>query len=160
MVIPQKQSGGASKPVPAEFEVPYLAHATMERLNCVVDWRADSCEIWSGTQFQTIDAAAAAAVAGLKPAQVKIHTTMLGGGFGRRANPASDFIVEAVQVAKAAKVPGKVVWTREDDTRGGWDRPMWYRRVSRGGDGKRKSGRWTHTIVGQSLTAVTTFAAV
>src|SRR5207245_3974204 len=96
--------------VTAEFEVPYLAHATMEPLNCVVDLRADSCEIWSGTQFQTVDAAAAASVAGLKSAQVKIHTTMLGGGFGRRANPASDFIVEAVQVAKASKVPVKVVW--------------------------------------------------
>ncbi|HEY0729645.1 MAG TPA: molybdopterin cofactor-binding domain-containing protein, partial [Pyrinomonadaceae bacterium] len=84
---PAKVLPGAAKTITAEFEVPYLAHATMEPLNCVVDLRADSCEIWTGTQFHTGDAAAAAAIAGLKPTPVKIHTTLLGGGFGRRANP-------------------------------------------------------------------------
>ena len=156
---PAKALAGAAKTVTAEFEVPYLAHATMEPLNCVVDLRADSCEIWSGTQFQTVDAAAAAAVAGLKPAQVKIHTTMLGGGFGRRANPASDFIVEAVQVAKAAKVPVKVVWTREDDMHGGYYRPMWYDRLVGGVDAGGNPVAWTHTIVGQSIMQGTMFEA-
>ena len=96
---------GAAKKITAEYDVPYLAHAMMEPLNCVVDLRADSCEIWTGTQFQTGDRANAAKVAGLAPEKVQIHTTLLGGGFGRRANPASDFVMEAVNVAKAAKAP-------------------------------------------------------
>jgi isoquinoline 1-oxidoreductase beta subunit len=131
--------------------VPYLAHAMMEPLNCVVDLRADRCEIWTGTQLQTGDRMAAAATAGLKAEQVQIHTTLLGGGFGRRANPASDFVVEAVQVAKAAKVPVKVVWTREDDLRGGYYRPMWYDRMAGGVDAAGNPVAWTHTIVGQSI---------
>jgi len=101
----------AAKTITAEYDVPYLAHAMMEPLNCVVDLRADSCEIWTGTQFETVDRASAAQVAGLPPEKVKINTTLLGGGFGRRANPASDFVREAVQVAKVAKAPVKVVWT-------------------------------------------------
>ncbi|HEY3028356.1 MAG TPA: xanthine dehydrogenase family protein molybdopterin-binding subunit, partial [Pyrinomonadaceae bacterium] len=156
---PAKALAGAAKTIVAEYEVPYLAHAMMEPLNCVVDLRADHCEIWTGTQFQTVDRAAAAATAGLKPEQVEIHTTLLGGGFGRRANPASDFIVEAVQVAKAAKVPVKVVWTREDDTRGGWYRPMWYDRFVGGVDAGGNPVAWTHTIVGQSIMEGTPFAA-
>jgi len=154
-----KALAGAAKTIAAEYEVPYLAHATMEPLNCVVDLRENSCEIWTGTQLQTIDRMAAAAVAGLKPEQVQIHTTLLGGGFGRRANPASDFIVEAVHVAKAAKVPVKVVWTREDDTRGGYYRPMWYDRMVAGVDAAGNPVAWTHTIVGQSIMEGTPFAA-
>ncbi len=156
---PVKALAGAAKTITAEFEVPYLAHASMEPLNCLVDLRADHCEIWTGTQFQTIDRLAAASTAGLKPEQVEIHTTFLGGGFGRRANPASDFIVEAVQVAKAAKVPVKVVWTREDDTRGGWYRPMWYDRLTGGLDAQGNPVVWNHTIVGQSIMEGTLFAA-
>ena len=90
----------AAKQITAEYEVPYLAHATMEPLNCVVDLRADGCDIWTGTQFQTADRNAAARVLGLKPEKVRLHTTFLGGGFGRRANPQSDFVVEAAHVAK------------------------------------------------------------
>lgn len=155
---PVKALAGAAKTITAEYEVPFLAHASMEPLNCVVDLRADHCEIWTGTQFQTVDRMAAAAAAGLKPEQVEIHTTFLGGGFGRRANPASDFIVEAVQVAKAAKVPVKVIWTREDDTRGGWYRPMWYDRFVGGLDAQGNPLVWNHTIVGQSITEGTLFA--
>jgi isoquinoline 1-oxidoreductase beta subunit len=156
---PAKALAGAAKTIAAEYEVPYLAHATMEPLNCVVDLRENSCEIWTGTQLQTVDRMAAAAVAGLKPEQVQIHTTLLGGGFGRRANPASDFIVEAVHVAKAAKVPVKVVWTREDDTRGGYYRPMWYDRMVAGVDAAGNPVAWTHTIVGQSIMEGTPFTA-
>lgn len=156
---PTKALAGAAKTITAEFEVPYLAHATMEPLNCTVDLRGDSCEIWCGTQFQTGDAAAAAAIAGLKPTQVKIHTMLLGGGFGRRANPAADFVGEAVQIAKAAKVPVKVVWTREDDTRGGYYRPMWYDRMVGGVDASGSPVAWTHTIVGQSIMQGTPFEA-
>src|SRR6266576_3490652 len=148
----------AAKTITAEYDVPYLAHAMMEPLNCVVDLRTDSCEIWTGTQFETVDRMAAAAAAGLKPEQVKIHTMLLGGGFGRRANPASDFITEAVHVAKAAKVPVKVVWTREDDLHGGYYRPMWYDRMVGGLDAAGNPVAWTHTIVGQSIMEGTAFA--
>jgi isoquinoline 1-oxidoreductase beta subunit len=154
---PAKALAGAAKTITAEYEVPYLAHAMMEPLNCVVDLRPGSCEIWTGTQFQTVDRMAAAATAGLKAEQVQIHTTLLGGGFGRRANPASDFVIEAVQVAKAAKVPVKVVWTREDDIRGGWYRPMWYDRMVGGVDAAGNPVAWTHTVVGQSIMQGTMF---
>src|SRR5262249_58462952 len=109
---------GQANAIEAEYEVPYLSHAMMEPLNCVVDLKEDHCEIWTGTQFQTGDRAAAAEVARLKPEQVQIHTTLLGGGFGRRANPASDFVTEAVQVVRAARAPVKVIWTGEENMGG------------------------------------------
>jgi len=147
----------AARQVSAEYEVPYLAHASMEPLNCFVDMTADGCEIWTGTQFQTIDRNNAAAVAGLKPEQVKIHTTFLGGGFGRRANPHSDFVVMGVQVAKAVKKPVKVIWTREDDMKGGYYRPLWYDRISAGLDASGNVVAWHHTVVGQSIMTGTPF---
>src|SRR4030095_1152952 len=91
--------------------------------------------------------------------KVKLNTTLLGGGFGRRANPASDFVVEAVHVAKIVKAPVKVVWTREDDLAGGWYRPMWHDRFAAGLDSEGNPVAWTHTIVGQSITAGTAFEA-
>jgi isoquinoline 1-oxidoreductase beta subunit len=147
----------AARRVNAEYEVPYLAHAMMEPLNCLVDLGADRCEIWTGTQFQTVDRAAAAKVAGLKPEQVQLHTTLLGGGFGRRASPISDFVVEAVEVAKAVRAPVKVVWTREDDIRGGWYRPMAYDRLTAGLDASGNAVAWSHTVVSQSIMAGTMF---
>jgi isoquinoline 1-oxidoreductase subunit beta len=154
---PQGALSSAAKTITAEYDVPYLAHAMMEPLNCVVDLRADSCELWTGTQFETVDRAAAAKVAQLPPEKVKINTTLLGGGFGRRANPASDFIVEAVHVAKVAKAPVKVVWTREDDLAGGWYRPKWHDRFVAGLDAEGNPVAWTHTIVGQSIAEGTPF---
>ena len=154
---PQQALQQAVKVLSTQYEVPYLAHATMEPLNCVVDLRADSCEIWTGTQFETADRNAAAMAAGLKPEQVKIHRTLLGGGFGRRANPQSDFVVQAVHVAKASKNPVKVIWTREDDMKGGWYRPMWYDRIDGGLDADGNIVGWHHTIVGQSIIAGTPF---
>ncbi|KXS32585.1 MAG: Aerobic-type carbon monoxide dehydrogenase, large subunit CoxL-like protein [Candidatus Gallionella acididurans] len=145
------------KSVTAEYEVPYLAHAAMEPLNVVVDLKPDSCVIWTGTQMQTMDCAMAAKTAGLKPEQVQIHTTFLGGGFGRRANPRSDFVIEAVQVAMAVGKPVKVVWTREDDTRGGYYRPMWADHIEAGIAKDGKPLAWKHTIVGQSIVADTPF---
>src|SRR6266853_545933 len=156
---PAAALAGAAKTINAEYDVPYLAHAMMEPLNCVVDLRSDSCEIWTGTQFETVDRANAAQVAGLPPEKVKINTTLLGGGFGRRANPASDFVREAVQVAKVAKAPVKVVWTREDDLKGGWYRPMWHDRFAAGLDANGDPVVWTHTIVGQSIMQGTPFEA-
>jgi isoquinoline 1-oxidoreductase beta subunit len=156
---PQAALAGATRTIVAEYDVPYLAHAMMEPLNCVVDLRADSCEIWTGTQFETVDRANAAKIAGLPPEKVKINTTLLGGGFGRRANPRSDFVVEAVHVAKVAKAPVKVVWTREDDLAGGWYRPKWHDRFTAGLDRDGNPIAWTHTIVGQSIMSGTAFEA-
>jgi len=150
----------AAKTVTADFDVPYLAHAMMEPLNCVVDLRDGRCEIWTGTQFETVDAMNAAKTAGVPMEKVQIHTTLLGGGFGRRANPASDFVVEAVEVAKAANAPVKTVWTREDDLRGGWYRPMWHDHFVAGLDAGGNPIAWTHTIVGQSILQGTPFESV
>jgi isoquinoline 1-oxidoreductase subunit beta len=144
----------------ADYQMPFLAHAPMEPLNCLVALTRDRCEIWTGTQFQTVDRANAALVAGLKPEQVQIHTLYLGGGFGRRATPVSDFVVEAVHVAKAAGAPVKTFWTREDDLRGGYYRPMWHSAISAGLDGSGKPLAWKHTIVGQSILENTPFAAM
>ena len=145
--------------IEADYEVPFLAHAPMEPLNCTVEIGKDGCDIWTGTQFQTVDQKTVSTLLGLKPEQVRIHTTFLGGGFGRRANPASDFIVEAVQVAKAANKPVKVVWTREDDIRGGYYRPMWVSRFRAALGEHGKPVAWSHTIVGQSIIEGSPFAA-
>ena len=146
-----------TKVIEAIYEVPFLAHAPMEPLNCTVEIGKDSCDIYTGTQFQTMDQRTAATILGLKPEQVNVHTTFLGGGFGRRATPTSDFVAEAVQVAKASGKTVKVVWTREDDIHGGYYRPMWLSRLraSIGKDGKPAA--WAHTIVGQSILAGTPF---
>jgi isoquinoline 1-oxidoreductase beta subunit len=147
-----------AKVIEAEYGVPFLAHAPMEPLNCTVEIRADGCDIYTGTQFQTMDQRTAATILGLKPEQARIHTTFLGGGFGRRATPSSDFVAEAVQVAKASGKTVKVVWTREDDIHGGYYRPMWLSRMraALGADGKPAA--WAHTVVGQSILAGTPFA--
>ncbi len=154
---PDQALADAAKQLTAIYEVPYLAHATMEPLNCVVELRGEECEIWTGTQFQGGDQNAVAAALGIKPEQVKINTMLLGGGFGRRANPHSDFVVEAAQVAKALQKPVKVIWTREDDMRGGYYRPTWYSKLAAGLDSAGKPVAWQHRIVGQSIIAGTAF---
>jgi isoquinoline 1-oxidoreductase beta subunit len=152
----------AAKTVEAEYDLPYLAHAPMEPLNCTVRLGPDGAEVWTGTQFQTLDQQVTAQIAGLKPEQVKIHTMFLGGGFGRRATGTSDFVSEAVQVAKAVGggAPVKVVWTREDDIRGGYYRAMFVHRVRAGLGSDGKPAAWKHTVVGQSLAEGTPFAAM
>ncbi|GAA5069286.1 xanthine dehydrogenase family protein molybdopterin-binding subunit [Lysobacter panacisoli] len=149
----------AASTLEAEYHVPYLAHAPMEPLNCTVKIDADRCEIWTGTQFQTLDQQVAAKITGLKPEQVLIHTTFLGGGFGRRATPTSDFVSEAVQVAKAAGAPVKTVWSREDDIRGGYYRPMYLQRARIGVDAQGHPVAWQHVLVGQSILAGSPFEA-
>lgn len=149
----------ASKTIEAEYAVPYLAHAPMEPLNCAVRIGPDKCEVWTGTQFQTVDQKVAAEITGLLPEQVHIHTVFLGGGFGRRATPTSDFVTEAVHVAKAAGQPVKTVWTREDDVRGGYYRPSYVHRVRIALDENGMPAAWHHVIAGQSITAGTPFEA-
>src|SRR2546428_13717982 len=109
----------------------------MEPENCTVRLGRGKCEIWAGTQFQGMDQQIAARITGLKPEQVDIHTTFLGGGFGRRANFTSDFVAEAVEGAKAAQAPGKTGWTREGDVRGGYYRAAFLHRapIGLGADG-------------------------
>jgi isoquinoline 1-oxidoreductase beta subunit len=152
----------AARTIEAEFEFPYLAHAAMEPLNATVELKAEAMKIWCGSQFQTIDQVLAAQAAGLKPEAVELVTTFAGGGFGRRANPVSDYVVEAVQVAKAMRqggidAPVKVIWSREDDMRGGYYRPMHVHRVAVGLDDKGMPAAWQHTIVGQSILKGTAF---
>jgi isoquinoline 1-oxidoreductase beta subunit len=153
----------ATRKVTASYEFPYLAHAPMEPLDAVVKLSANSCEIWAGDQFQTVDQANAARVAGLDPQQVSIHTLYAGGSFGRRANPGSDYIVEAVSIAKANGADGtpiKLQWTREDDIHGGRYRPMYFHKLEAGLDARGQLTAWRHVIVGQSIIADTPFAAM
>ncbi|HKV00142.1 MAG TPA: xanthine dehydrogenase family protein molybdopterin-binding subunit [Vineibacter sp.] len=147
----------AARTVEADFEFPYLAHAPMEPLTCVVRLSGDSCEIWAGDQFQTIDQLNAAKAAGLSPDRVVINTLFAGGSFGRRANPGSDYIVEGVSIAKATGKPIRLVWTREDDIRGGRYRPMYFHRLRAGLDAQGNIVGWQHRIVGQSIVAGTPF---
>lgn len=149
----------AARTIEATFEFPYLNHAPLEPLNCVVQLSRERCDIWAGDQFQTVDQANAAAAAGLRPEQVWIHTMFAGGSFGRRANPVSDYIVEGVHVAKAlgGRTPIHLVWSREDDIRHGRYRPMYVHRVRGGIDERGDPIAWHHRLVGQSILANTPF---
>jgi isoquinoline 1-oxidoreductase subunit beta len=153
----------AARKVSASFEFPFLAHAPMEPLDAVVKLTASSCEIWAGDQFQTVDQTNAAKIAGLDPKQISIHTLYAGGSFGRRANPGSDFIVEAVSIAKACGADGtpiKLQWTREDDIHGGLYRPMYFHKLEAGLSEKGEVTGWRHVIVGQSIMADTFLAPI
>jgi len=143
----------------ASFEFPFLAHAAMEPMNCVMNLTREGCEIWNGEQYQTPDQNAVARVLGILPEQVKINMLYAGGSFGRRANPHSDYLVETAHIVKAigAKAPVKLVWTREDDMRAGYYRPMYFHQLKAGLDGSGVPIAWQHRIVGQSLMAGTDF---
>jgi isoquinoline 1-oxidoreductase subunit beta len=139
------------KRVAADYVVPYLAHAPLEPLNCAAQVSASGCELWVGTQFQSEDRTAVAKLLGLKPAQVRIHTQYLGGAFGRRANPVSDFVVLAAEVARHVSYPVLTVWTREDEMKAGFYRPQAHNRLvaTLGADGYPVT--WTHTQVTQPV---------
>jgi len=160
---PDGALAGAARKFEASYEFPYLAHAAMEPMNCVVRLSADACEVWNGEQFQTADQAAVAAVVGLKPGQVKLNMLYAGGGFGRRANPHSDYLVEAAAIARAhaeksgGRATVKLVWTREDDMRAGHYRPMYYHVLRAGLDAQGNIVAWQHRIVGQSILTGTAF---
>ncbi|MEQ1697640.1 MAG: xanthine dehydrogenase family protein molybdopterin-binding subunit [Hyphomicrobiaceae bacterium] len=149
----------AAKVVSADFEFPYLAHAPMETLDCVVRSTGSSAEVWTGSQMQTLDHGAACSVLGLKPEAVQLHTVWAGGSFGRRAITNSHFVAEACEIAKAygKPVPIKVIWTREDDIKGGYYRPIYLHRVRAGLDTAGNVVAWHHRIVGQSILAGTPF---
>lgn len=155
-----KALAAAARTLEATYEFPYLAHATMEPMNCVVRIGAQECEVWNGEQFQTGDQLAVAKLLNLPPQSVKLHQLYAGGSFGRRANPSADYIVEAVTIAKAAAGgnPVKLVWTREEDTRAGYYRPMFVHTLKAGLDAQGRITAWQHRIVGQSILAGTAFA--
>jgi len=146
----------SAKVIEAEYEVPYLAHAAMEPMNCLVRLGDDRCDIWNGEQFQTVDQAVVAKVLGLAPEQVFINQLYAGGSFGRRATPHADYIAEAALIAKAARdqgvrAPIKLVWTREDDMRGGYYRPLNVHRARIGLDADGKLQAWHVRLAGQSI---------
>jgi isoquinoline 1-oxidoreductase subunit beta len=144
----------ATHKVEACYEVPYLAHAPMEPLNATVRIGADSAEVWTGTQSQTGDQGAVADLLGLRPGAVTLHTTFLGGSFGRRASWKYDFVLEATEVARAAGATVKTMWTRDDDIQGGWYRPMFVHRLTAALDPSGTPVAWQQTIVGQPLNEI------
>jgi isoquinoline 1-oxidoreductase subunit beta len=150
---------GAAKVLEAEFEFPYLAHAAMEPLDAVARFQNGTLEIWAGHQMPDLYQAVGAQIMGIEPARVKLHVMTPGGFFGRRAVPDADVIVEVVSVLKAtgARAPIKVFWTREDDTKGGRYRPMYYHMMKAGLDAGGELIAWQHRIVGQSIIAGTPF---
>ena len=157
---------GAARTISADFNFPFLAHSPMEPLNALIEVTGTGsgrrCDIRTGTQFQTIDQATVAAVLGLEPSQVHIHTMFAGGGFGRRATPTADYLADAARVMKAWLAAGrseplKVIWTREDDVRGGYYRPFTMHRAEIGLDEDGAVSAWKHTIVSPSILKGTAF---
>jgi len=137
--------------VDAIYQQPFLAHATMEPVNCTVSVRANGCDIWVGTQVPTRAVDAAVKVTGLPPEKVVVHNHLLGGGFGRRLE--ADFITQALKVGKQVSVPVKVTWTREEDIQHDMYRPYYYDTISAGLDSAGKPIAWQHRIVGSSILA-------
>lgn len=133
------------------FTVPFLAHAPMEPLNCTVKNDGDHCEVWAGNQSPLLYQRMVAALLGIPVDQVKIHTPFIGGSFGRKASFDGDWIIEAVHIAKTSGRCIKLVWSREDDIRGGYYRPVYLHRVKIGVDASGYPVSWYHHIVGQSV---------
>lgn len=157
---PEGALQSAARTFEATYEFPFLAHAAMEPMNVVVRLGEKECEVWNGEQLQTGNQMALAKFLGLRPEDVRIHMLYAGGSFGRRGNFSSDYHLEAAAIAKAAglSVPLKLVWTREDDMRGGFYRPMYVHAIKAGVDANNRIVAWHHRIVGQSLVAGTMLA--
>ena len=141
----------AQKKIEAIYQVPYLAHATMEPMNCTAHVSRDKCEIWAPTQGQTLAQRVAAQLTGFSPESIIVHTTFLGCGFGRRAE--QDFLADAVAISKVLGKPVKVIWTREDDIQHDHYRPATYNRLAGALDERGKPVAWMHRIVGPSILA-------
>ena len=157
-----KAFSSSARVLEARYDFPYLAHAAMEPMNCVVRRSAEGCEVWNGEQMHTGDQYALAALFGIKPEQVTIHTLYAGGSFGRRANKDSDYVAEAAQIVKAidGRAPVKLVWQREDDMRAGYFRPAFHHRISAALDGEGRITGWRHRLVGQSIMKGSAFEAM
>ena len=140
---------GAAQKLDSVYENPFLAHATMEPINCTVEVGEDGCDIWVGTQIPTIAQKVVAKALGLDESKVRIHNHLLGGGFGRRLE--FDFILQAALIAKQSKDPVKVVWSREEDIQHDMYRPYYYDRIAAGLDSDGKIVAWKHRIVGSSI---------
>ena len=141
----------ATKKIEAVYFLPYLNHATMEPMNCTAHVRPDGCDVWGGIQGQTFVQATAAKIAGVPPEKVNVHTTLLGGGFGRRFE--LDYVIDAVTLSKAVGAPVKVVWTREDDMKHDFYRPASYHKLSAGLDASGKPTFWHQRVVNASILA-------
>jgi isoquinoline 1-oxidoreductase beta subunit len=137
--------------IEATYHVPFLAHATMEPMNCTVHVRQDGCEIWVGSQAVARVQAAAAEAAGLPPENVVVHNHLIGGGFGRRLE--TDGVVRAVEIAMQVDGPVKVVWTREEDIQHDMYRPMFFDRLSAGLDANGTPVVWINRFAGSSVIA-------
>jgi len=146
-----KTLASAVTKVEAIYELPFLAHATMEPMNCTVHVRKDDCEVWVGSQAVARVQAAAAKTAGLPLDKVMVHNHLIGGGFGRRLE--SDGVIRAVQIAQHVDGPVKVVWTREEDIQHDMYRPYWFDRLSAGLDAKGMPIAWNHRFAGSSVLA-------
>jgi len=147
----EKALAGAAQRLDATYQLPFLAHAAMEPMNCTVHVRKDGCDIWVGTQAPTLTQAVVAQLTGLPNEAVKIHNHLLGGGFGRRLEP--DGTVLAVKIAQQVDGPVKVVWSREEDIQHDMYRPYYYDRLSAGLDAQGKPVAWTHRVSGSSVLA-------
>jgi len=150
---PEGALSRAARRFEATYEVPFVAHAPMEPMNCVVQLSPGKCEVWNGEQLQTGSQAALAQFLGIKPEDVRINMLLAGGSFGRRGNFSGEYHVEAAAIAKAAglSVPLKLVRTREDDMRAGYYRPMYVHSLVAGLDENNRIVAWRHRVVGQSL---------
>jgi len=146
-----KAMAGAKIKLDAIYQLPFLAHTTMEPINCTVHVKKDSCEIWVGTQVMTRAQSVAASITGLPPEKVTVHNHLLGGGFGRRLEV--DFIGQAVKIATHVDGPVKVVWTREEDIQHDMYRPYFFDRISAGLDLDGMPVAWHHRITGSSILA-------
>jgi isoquinoline 1-oxidoreductase beta subunit len=157
---PDAAFAASTRVLRAAYDFPYLAHAAMEPLNCAVRLGKDSCEIWNGEQSHTSDQMSVAALLGIRPEQVTIHMLYAGGSFGRRASTASDYVLEAVNIAKAVegRAPIKLVWLREDDMRAGYYRPAFHHVLEAALDAQGHPTGWRHRLVGQSILAGTPMA--
>jgi isoquinoline 1-oxidoreductase beta subunit len=140
---------GPGRRIDAVYELPFLAHATMEPMNCTVDLRADGCDLWIGTQVPALAQGAAARISGLPVEKVQVHNHYIGGGFGRRLEV--DSVVQAVAFAKLAKGPLKIIWTREEDMQHDMYRPYYYDRISARIDDKGMPVAWFHRVTGSSI---------
>jgi isoquinoline 1-oxidoreductase subunit beta len=141
----------AAKTLSVEYEQPFLAHATMEPMNCTVEVSATGCDIWVGTQIPTFAQGMAAKTLNIPVEKVRLHNFLIGGGFGRRLE--FDGVVQAVKIAKQVKGPVKVIWTREEDIQHDMFRPYYFDRISAGLDANGKPVAWSHRIVGSSIMA-------